>query len=74
MRPDTPRGQWIGDHERILLHSLLRPEASASQLDVGCGTGRSIRRFARLRLSVSGFDPDPATLKFAKTQGDDIRK
>lgn len=34
----TPRGHWIGDLEFILLQNLLRPEADASLLDVGCGT------------------------------------
>jgi SAM-dependent methyltransferase len=68
----TPRGQWIGDREFILLKNILRPDASASLLDVGCGTGYFSRRFARLGLSVSGLDPDPAALKFARTQGSEV--
>jgi SAM-dependent methyltransferase len=68
----TPRGQWIGDREFILLKNILRPDASASLLDVGCGTGYFSRRFARLGLSVTGIDPDLETLKFARTQGDNI--
>jgi len=69
----TPRGQWIADREFILLQKLLTPEAGASLLDVGCGTGHFSRRFARLGLSVTGIDPDPATLEFARTQAGDIR-
>jgi SAM-dependent methyltransferase len=68
----TPRGHWIGDREFILLKNILRPDASASLLDVGCGTGYFSRRFARLGLSVSGLDPDPAVLKFARTQGSEV--
>jgi SAM-dependent methyltransferase len=68
----TSRGQWIADREFILLKSLLSPEAGASLLDVGCGTGHFSRRFARSRLSVTGIDPDPAALKLARTQGEDI--
>jgi len=69
----TPRGHWIGDREFMLLQNLLRPEAGASLLDVGCGTGYFSRRFARIGLSVTGIDPDPAVLTFAGMQGNDIR-
>jgi len=68
----TPRGHWIGDREFILLQSLLRADKGSLLLDVGCGTGHFSRRFARLGLSVSGIDPDPAALKFARTQGSDV--
>jgi SAM-dependent methyltransferase len=68
----TPRGRWIGDREFILLQSLLRADEEGSLLDVGCGTGHFSRRFARLGLSVSGIDPDPAALKFARMQGNDV--
>lgn len=68
----TPHGRWIGDREFILLQNLLRADEGGSLLDVGCGTGHFSRRFARLGLSVSGIDPDPAALKFARTQGSDV--
>lgn len=68
----TPRGRWIGDREFILLQSLLRTRKGGSLLDVGCGTGHFSRRFARLGLSVTGIDPDPAVLRFARTQGSDV--
>ncbi|HYQ71667.1 MAG TPA: class I SAM-dependent methyltransferase, partial [Gammaproteobacteria bacterium] len=41
-------------------------------LDVGCGTGYFTRYFARLGLSVTGIDPDPIALGYARLQGDDI--
>jgi len=69
----TPRGHWIGDREFILLQQLLKPKARTSLLDVGCGTGHFSRRFAGLGLSVTGVDPNPAVLKFAMTQGGNIR-
>jgi SAM-dependent methyltransferase len=69
----TPRGQWIGEREGSLLRNLLRPEAGDSLLDVGCGTGYFTRHFARLGLSVTGIDPDPAALRFAHSQGGGIR-
>ena len=69
----TPRGQWIGDHEFSLLQHLLMAEEGATLLDAGCGTGYFSRRFARRGLSVTGIDPDPATLKFARTKGEDVR-
>jgi SAM-dependent methyltransferase len=69
----TPRGQWIGDHEFSLMQQLLKAEDGATLLDVGCGTGYFSRRFARQGLSVTGIDPDPATLKFARMKGEDVR-
>ena len=69
----TARGQWISDHEFYLMQHLLMAKEDATLLDIGCGTGHFSRRFARLGLSVTGIDPDPATLKFARTKGEDVR-
>ena len=68
----TPRGQWVSDCEFTLLMQLLKPDAGASLLDVGCGTGHFSRRFARSGLSVTGIDPDPAALAFARARGEGI--
>jgi SAM-dependent methyltransferase len=68
----TPRGRWIGDREFMLLQRLLRTGAGDSLLDAGCGTGYFSRRFARLGLEVTGIDPDPEVLNFARQQGSDI--
>lgn len=68
----TPRGRWVGDREFILLRNLLKTGKEGSLLDVGCGTGYFSRRFARLGLSVTGIDPDPEALNFARQQGGDI--
>ena len=69
---ETPRGQWIGEREFILLQHLLKPEADASLLDVGCGTGHFSRRFAQHGQSVTGIDPDPKVIDFAKEQNGGI--
>ncbi|TCK17730.1 methyltransferase family protein [Thiogranum longum] len=68
----APRGQWIAEREFTLLKSLLRPEAGASLLDVGCGTGYFSRRLSRPGLSVTGIDPDPEALEFAGMQGEAV--
>ncbi|MAT66038.1 MAG: methyltransferase type 11 [Gammaproteobacteria bacterium] len=63
----TPRGRWIAGREAALLLRLLRPQPGASLLDAGCGTGHFSRRFARAGLNVTGADPDPAMLAYART-------
>lgn len=65
----TPRGAWIGDIEFRMLVGMLRAQPGDCLLDVGCGTGYFSRRFAReAGLQVSGVDPDPAWLAYARTQ------
>jgi ubiquinone/menaquinone biosynthesis C-methylase UbiE len=62
----TPRGAWIGETEVRLILGLLEPEPGARILDVGCGTGYFTRRLAREGHRVTGLDPDPAMLAFAR--------
>jgi SAM-dependent methyltransferase len=62
----TPRGAWIGETEFRSIVSLLGPEPGARILDVGCGTGYFTRRFARVGHDVTGLDPDPSMLAFAR--------
>ncbi len=62
----SPRGKWIGETEYRLLMKLLRPMPGESLLDIGCGTGYFTRRFAESGLPVTGVDPSPAMLGFAK--------
>ncbi|MFP3874535.1 MAG: class I SAM-dependent methyltransferase [Thiohalophilus sp.] len=68
----TPRGQWISDREFALLMKLLNPTPGTRLLDVGCGTGHFSRRFAQAGLKVTGLDPDPAMLDYARQQPGDI--
>ncbi len=63
----TRRGRWIGEREATLLLELIKPARGQSLLDVGSGTGYFSRRFAAGGLAVTGIDPDPAMLDYART-------
>jgi SAM-dependent methyltransferase len=63
---DTARGSWIAGREFDLMMRLMKPPAGATLLDVGCGTGHFSRRFATAGLRVTGLDPDPAMLDYAR--------
>lgn len=69
----TARGRWIGGREFSLLGRLLQPQAGATLLDVGCGTGYFSRRLARAGLQVVGLDPAPAMLAFARGRDAGVR-
>lgn len=69
---ETARGSWIARHEFDLMMRLLSPPAGAKLLDVGCGTGHFSRRFAAAGLRVTGLDPDPAMLDYARGLGGGI--
>jgi ubiquinone/menaquinone biosynthesis C-methylase UbiE len=62
----TARGRWIGETEFRLVSALLEPEPGARILDVGCGSGYFTRRFAGEGYEVTGLDPDPAMLAYAR--------
>jgi ubiquinone/menaquinone biosynthesis C-methylase UbiE len=64
----TPRGAWVSATEFALMRHVMQAHTGEHLLDVGCGTGHFTRRFARLGLQVTGIDPDPAMLAFAKSQ------
>lgn len=67
---DTPRGRWIGETEYALAVRLLGARPGDSLLDVGCGTGWFSRRAATDGLVVTGLDPNPAWLEFARSHSD----
>jgi SAM-dependent methyltransferase len=69
----TPRGSWIAQREFTLLMQLLQPSPGQSLLDIGCGTGQFSRCFRQAGLEVTGVDPDPAMLAFARGHKDAIR-
>ncbi|MEA2079637.1 MAG: class I SAM-dependent methyltransferase, partial [Pseudomonadota bacterium] len=52
--------------------TLLRPRRAQRLLDVGCGTGWFSSRFADVGVRVTGLDPDPAALRFARQRDDRI--
>lgn len=66
---DTPRGRWIGETEYALAVRLLGARPGDSLLDVGCGTGWFSRRAAADGLVVTGRDPDPQAIDFARAHG-----
>ena len=68
----SPRGHWIAGREFALLQALLPAQAGDRLLDVGCGTGHFSRRFHAAGLRVTGLDPDPAMLAFARAQADGV--
>ena len=63
---DTPRGRWIGDTEYALAARCLKTRPGDSLLDVGCGSGWFTRRAAADGLQVTGLDPNPAWLAYAR--------
>ncbi len=68
----TPRGAWIGDVEFSLLMRLLQPQTGQTLLDVGSGTGYFSRRFAGAGLHVTGVDPQPDMIRYARTQNSNV--
>jgi SAM-dependent methyltransferase len=65
----TARGSWIAGREFGLMMRLMKPTSGSTLLDVGCGTGHFSRRFAAAGLRVTGLDPDPAMLDYARGLG-----
>lgn len=66
----TARGRWIGETEFNLASRVLSTRPSETLLDVGCGTGWFTRRFAQQDLHVTGLDPSPNWLAFARAHSD----
>ncbi|MGV8990629.1 MAG: class I SAM-dependent methyltransferase [Thiobacillus sp.] len=66
----TPRGHWVGETEYVLAAHQLAAQAGDSLLDVGCGTGWFTRRVAADGLKVTGLDPNPDWLNYARAHSD----
>jgi SAM-dependent methyltransferase len=69
---ETARGCWIDGCEFALMMRLLDSPVGDTLLDVGCGTGHFSRRFAAAGLRVTGLDPDPAMLEYARRLGSGV--
>lgn len=53
-------------HQSQLLLNLLKPESGDSIIDIGCGTGETLKMLsARQGLQLTGLDPSPYMLDFA---------
>ncbi|MGW4536087.1 class I SAM-dependent methyltransferase [Nocardia sp. NPDC004340] len=68
---------YVPDAERwnhnIEYHPLLADAVSGAEnvLDVGCGEGMLARRIRRSGATVTGIDPDPASIALAREQSPD---
>ncbi len=66
--------RWLydGKNRRVLaletglMRSMLRPVFGESLLDVGCGTGESIRPYLGKGISLTGIDPSDAMIGVAR--------
>lgn len=61
------RSPFAAEMEMRLLEELLRPVERESVLDIGCGTGGSLRSLLSMGLDVTGLDPSPYALDIAYT-------
>jgi SAM-dependent methyltransferase len=64
----TQRGQWIGDLEFSLMLQFLPQGQGQTLLDVGSGSGYFSRRFSGIGFQVTGIDPDPDMIQYARTR------
>jgi SAM-dependent methyltransferase len=63
---ETPAGALAGQLQHRLLLRLLDPKWGESVLDVGCGTGETLRRLSDAGLRVVGLDGSEAMLAVAR--------
>ncbi len=57
--------RFLVDMEKRLLFDLLEPVPGKTALDVGCGTGASLRPLIEAGLRATGLDPSPYMLDIA---------
>ncbi len=60
------KNRAVLDLETRLMASMLRPVCGESLLDVGCGTGESIRPYLGKGINLTGVDASPAMLEIAR--------
>ena len=59
------RNQKTAELENRLMVDMLKPIRGESILDIGCGTGASLKPFVEMGLQVTAIDPSPYMLDFA---------
>jgi SAM-dependent methyltransferase len=74
LHPDAPAwfNQLIDDLQSVAVRRALLladVRSGASMLDVGCGTGRWLRRYIQMGLQVTGVDATPPMLQLALERG-----
>lgn len=62
---DRPAGSLARQLQHRLLRSLVDPQPAESALDVGCGTGETLRFLDSLQVRAAGVDRSPAMLAVA---------
>jgi SAM-dependent methyltransferase len=62
---EDPRNRALADLECRLMMDMLGPTPGETVLDIGCGTGISLRPFIDLGLQATGLDPSPYMLDIA---------
>ena len=60
-----PRNRTTADLECRLMIDMLKPAPGETVLDIGCGTGTSLRPFIDMGLQATGLDPSPYMLDVA---------
>lgn len=69
----SPAGSLAQHLQHRLLVELLDPKWGETVLDVGCGTGETLRRLSDAGLRVAGVDRSPAMLEAARRKLGAIR-
>lgn len=64
-RLQKPRNKAALELENRLMLKMLAPYKGETLLDIGCGTGASLRPFLDMGLDVTGLDPSPYMLDIA---------
>lgn len=64
----TRQGRRLYLLQEKLILDLVAPVAGESVLDVGCGSGNTLRLFERKKCLLTGMDPSPAALEAARSK------
>ena len=65
---NSPSRRFAAELESRLMLDMLNPLPGETLLDIGCGTGASLKPFLDFGLQVTGIDPSPYMLDIAISQ------
>ncbi len=68
----TPENEKEKRNENSVFYKL--PEKIKNALDIGCGTGKDLRNFAKRKIYVTGWDISEVAISIAKIYGRKKRK